>query len=154
VPAPAVEKAPEPEPEPDTGLEFDLSDFKAAEIPASATALDDIGSKIDFDLELDSGTKVADKEVEVPEKAPAPPPAPAPAPIELEMPEPPAASTSLGVEDDESAFATEMATKLDLAEAYQEIGDKDGALELLEEVIRGGSDSQIQRAKDMLSKLK
>jgi len=27
-------------------------------------------------------------------------------------------------------------------------------LELLEEVIRGGSDSQIQRAKDMLSKLK
>ena len=151
-PPPPVEKAPEPEP--DAGLEFDLSDFKAAEMPTSATQLDDIGSKIDFDLELDSGTKTVDKEVAVPEKAPAPPPAPAPAPIELEMPEPPAASTSLGVEDDESAFATEMATKLDLAEAYQEIGDKDGALELLEEVIRGGSDSQIERAKDMLSKLK
>src|SRR5450830_1039891 len=149
-PPPPVEKVPEPES--DAGLEFDLSDFKAAEMPASAAQLDDIGSKIDFDLELDSGAKAVDKEVSVPEKALAPPPAPAP--IELEMPEPPAASTSLGAEDDESAFATEMATKLDLAEAYQEIGDKDGALELLEEVIRGGSDSQIERAKDMLSKLK
>ena len=33
----------------------------------------------------------------------------------------------------------EMETKLDLAIAYQEIGDKEGARELLEEVIRGGN---------------
>src|SRR5690606_24289176 len=32
----------------------------------------------------------------------------------------------------------EMATKLDLASAYEEIGDKEGARELLEEVVRGG----------------
>jgi pilus assembly protein FimV len=67
------------------------------------------------------------------------------------MPDP--ASEATGMEDDESAFAAEMSTKLDLAEAYQEIGDKEGALELLEEVIRGGNDSQIERAKDMMSKL-
>jgi pilus assembly protein FimV len=57
------------------------------------------------------------------------------------------------LEDEESAFAAEMSTKLDLAAAYQEIGDREGARELLDEVIRGGSASQIERAKDMLSKL-
>ena len=45
-----------------------------------------------------------------------------------------------------SALHMEMETKLDLAIAYQEIGDKEGARELLEEVIRGGSDEQVSRA--------
>ena len=45
-----------------------------------------------------------------------------------------------------SAMHMEMETKLDLAIAYQEIGDKEGARELLEEVIRGGSDEQVGRA--------
>ncbi|WP_296948273.1 FimV/HubP family polar landmark protein [uncultured Massilia sp.] len=45
-----------------------------------------------------------------------------------------------------SAAHMEMETKLDLAIAYQEIGDKEGARELLEEVIRGGSDEQVSRA--------
>ena len=36
----------------------------------------------------------------------------------------------------------EMETKLDLAIAYQEIGDKEGARELLDEVIRGGNASR------------
>ncbi len=45
-----------------------------------------------------------------------------------------------------SAAHMEMETKLDLAIAYQEIGDKEGARELLEEVIRGGSDEQVGRA--------
>jgi pilus assembly protein FimV len=45
-----------------------------------------------------------------------------------------------------SAMHMEMETKLDLAIAYQEIGDKEGARELLDEVIRGGSDEQVGRA--------
>ena len=40
----------------------------------------------------------------------------------------------------------EMETKLDLAMAYQEIGDKEGARELLEEVIKGGNVEQASRA--------
>ena len=40
----------------------------------------------------------------------------------------------------------EMATKLDLAAAYRDIGDKDGARELLDEVIKGGSNVQVQKA--------
>lgn len=48
---------------------------------------------------------------------------------------------------------SEMATKLDLAIAYQEIGDKDGARELLDEVIKGGTSEQSEKAKSMLVRL-
>ena len=47
----------------------------------------------------------------------------------------------------------EMASKLDLASAYVEIGDKEGARELLEEVLQGGDASQQQRARDLLADL-
>ena len=47
----------------------------------------------------------------------------------------------------------EMASKLDLASAYGEIGDKEGARELLQEVLRGGDPSQQQKAKDMLARI-
>ena len=43
----------------------------------------------------------------------------------------------------------EMETKLDLAIAYQEIGDKEGARELLDEVINGGSSEQVSKASAM-----
>jgi pilus assembly protein FimV len=79
--------------------------------------------------------------------------APSRSPIDLDLPEPAEAPVPDALEDEESAFAAEMSTKLDLAAAYQEIGDREGARELLDEVIRGGSASQIERAKDMLSKL-
>jgi pilus assembly protein FimV len=49
--------------------------------------------------------------------------------------------------------SAEMATKLDLAVAYQEIGDKEGARELLEEVIRGGAPEQAEKARALLDKL-
>ncbi|PFH12622.1 pilus assembly protein FimV [Collimonas sp. PA-H2] len=47
----------------------------------------------------------------------------------------------------------EMATKLDLAVAYKEIGDKEGARELLEEVLKGGSAEQVDAAKLLIAKL-
>lgn len=47
----------------------------------------------------------------------------------------------------------EMSTKLDLAVAYQEIGDKEGARELLEEVLLDGSAAQIEKAKTLLAEL-
>jgi pilus assembly protein FimV len=52
-----------------------------------------------------------------------------------------------------SAANPEMATKLDLAVAYKEIGDKEGARELLEEVLKGGSAEQVDAAKSLLTKL-
>lgn len=47
----------------------------------------------------------------------------------------------------------EVATKLELALAYEEMGDKEGARELLEEVAKEGSDSQQQRARELLDRL-
>ena len=47
----------------------------------------------------------------------------------------------------------EMATKLDLASAYEEIGDRDGARELLEEVVRGGDGDQKRQAQAMLASI-
>ncbi|MDQ1923658.1 FimV/HubP family polar landmark protein [Massilia pseudoviolaceinigra] len=52
-----------------------------------------------------------------------------------------------------TAVQMEMETKLDLAIAYQEIGDKEGARELLDEVIKGGSASQVAKANEMRIKL-
>jgi pilus assembly protein FimV len=47
----------------------------------------------------------------------------------------------------------EVATKLDLAKAYQEMGDKDGARELLNEVVKEGDAAQKSQAEQMLSGL-
>lgn len=55
--------------------------------------------------------------------------------------------------DDEQSYNAEMATKLDLAVAYHEIGDKEGARELLGEVVKGGTADQIEKAKVMLAQL-
>lgn len=58
------------------------------------------------------------------------------------------------VDDIEEVFmlsdADETATKLELAYAYQKMGDADGAKEILQEVIREGSDEQIAEATKLL----
>ncbi|SDL88318.1 pilus assembly protein FimV [Janthinobacterium sp. OK676] len=58
-------------------------------------------------------------------------------------------TASVGVDDPLSAIHMEMDTKLDLAIAYQEIGDKEGARELIDEVIKGGSEEQVAKANTM-----
>jgi pilus assembly protein FimV len=60
--------------------------------------------------------------------------------------------------DDEPEFdflsgTDEAATKLDLARAYIEMGDADGARDILDEVVAEGDDGQKTEAKDMLSRL-
>jgi pilus assembly protein FimV len=47
----------------------------------------------------------------------------------------------------------EIATKLELAKAYEEMGDVEGARELLEEVLSDGANVQKEQAKTMLSRL-
>ncbi len=47
----------------------------------------------------------------------------------------------------------EVATKLELARAYEEMGDKDGARELVEEVLREGSGRQQDEARQILARL-
>jgi pilus assembly protein FimV len=47
----------------------------------------------------------------------------------------------------------DAATKLDLAKAYQEMGDVDGAREILQEVLHEGDDQQKSEAQTLLAKL-
>ena len=61
--------------------------------------------------------------------------------------------SSVDLSHTDNAKWQEMATKLDLASAYEEIGDKEGAKELLNEVIKDGDSGQQQKARLMLSKI-
>lgn len=47
----------------------------------------------------------------------------------------------------------DAATKLDLAKAYQEMGDVEGAREILQEVLHEGDDQQKAEAKSLLAKI-
>jgi len=47
----------------------------------------------------------------------------------------------------------EVATKLDLAKAYQEMGDADGAREILQEVVRDGDEQQRTTAQTLIDQL-
>jgi len=99
---------------------------------------------MDFDLNLDLGGGKTD--------APAAPAA-ADAPLDLG-----GLSLDLGTPGGGGAGGAdpkwqEVATKLDLAKAYQEMGDKDGARELLNEVVKEGDSAQQSQAQQMLAGL-
>lgn len=62
---------------------------------------------------------------------------------------------SEALDDDFDFFADtdETTTKLDLARAYIDMGDAEGARDILDEVMSEGSDTQQQEAREMLAKL-
>ncbi len=55
--------------------------------------------------------------------------------------------------DIEISANEEVATKLDLAKAYEEMGDFEGASELLQEVLKEGDAAQKERAQAILAKI-
>jgi pilus assembly protein FimV len=59
----------------------------------------------------------------------------------------------LVMEEPPQTAAEEAETKLELARAYEEMGDKEGARELLHEVVREGTAEQQSQASDMLARL-
>ncbi|WP_192982142.1 FimV family protein [Pseudomonas sp. EggHat1] len=69
----------------------------------------------------------------------------------------PASSLSSDLDgDDDFDFLSgtdETATKLDLARAYIDMGDTEGARDILDEVIAEGSDAQQQEAREMIAKM-
>lgn len=59
-------------------------------------------------------------------------------------------------EDDEFDFlagSDEASTKLDLARAYIDMDDRDGARDILEEVVQEGNDEQKEKAKELLQQI-
>ena len=118
---------------------LELSGMSMAPPPSPS----DAGMSVDFDFDLGSSAP-----------APAAAPAAAPAPadnsvdfdfgsISLDLPAAAGAAPAAPTDD--------VATKLDLAKAYQEMGDKDGAKELLKEVVAEGSAAQKAEAQKLLA---
>lgn len=63
---------------------------------------------------------------------------------------------SLASDDEDLVIAAEangMSTKLDLARAYLDMGDEDGARQILEEVVAEGSDDQKAEANELLERI-
>ena len=61
--------------------------------------------------------------------------------------------TELAAPDFELNANEEVATKLDLAKAYEEMGDLEGARELLQEVVKEGDTGQREKAQALLAKI-
>ena len=138
-PAPPPAAAAEAPAEEGMSIDFDLGTPGAAAEPAPEPAKDG-GLTMDFDL----GAPV--------EAGPAQEKAPALdlSSISLDLDVSPGGASGGAVPD---AHWQEVATKLDLAKAYEEMGDKDGARELLNEVAAEGDAAQQQQAKTMLAAL-
>ncbi|MGH8687691.1 MAG: FimV/HubP family polar landmark protein, partial [Burkholderiales bacterium] len=125
------------------GMSFELPGASAAGAEPSAPAGSASGG-LDFDLNLGGGDA----------KEPA---AAAPAldlsAISLDLGTPGDAHAGGGGNGNGDPKWQEVATKLDLAKAYEEMGDKDGARELLNEVIREGDAAQQGQAQQLLTRL-
>ena len=126
----------------DDGEKTTLLSPSKAPAAAAAKADPDATVAMDFDLNIDLGGAKTE------------PAKPADAPLDLGD-----LSLDLGAPGGDSGAGSgdpkwqEVATKLDLAKAYQEMGDKDGARELLNEVVKEGDAAQRGQAKQMLSSL-
>ncbi len=122
---------------------LDLSD---ADYDSNVVGLEDSESLDDLDLEsLEKELELlsGDLEEEIDEQPDA---------DELNL------SDELAVKEEEEAVldldsTDEITTKLDLARAYVDMGDEDGAKSILEEVVIEGSDEQKQQAQELLGTL-
>jgi pilus assembly protein FimV len=130
----------------DLGGDAPAAAAPAAEAPKSAPAAEPSGG-LDFDINLDLGGGGDRKAEPAAEKSA---PAMDLSAISLDLGSAPAAAPSGGGSDPKWQ---EVATKLDLAKAYEEMGDKDGARELLNEVMKDGDAAQKGTAQQLLAKL-
>ena len=126
----------------DLPADFDLSMNDEAEAPAQPRA-DNFAAQLDeVTAELDQLSESLDRPL-----------------ADDSVAEPVTAAASgleLGESDDDFDFLSgtdETATKLDLARAYIDMGDTEGARDILDEVIAEGSDGQQQEARELISKL-
>jgi len=124
-------------------LHFDL-DLGAPATPSAAAANEVVdlertiagGNAVDFDFNIGAPTA---------QPAPQAEPGVDLGAISLDLGQPAAAP--------EGTAGDDIATKLELAKAYEEMGDKEGARELLGEVVKEGNAEQQAKAQSMLSKL-
>ncbi|MDX2217843.1 MAG: FimV/HubP family polar landmark protein [Burkholderiales bacterium] len=135
-----------------SGLDFDLDLDKTVAAPsapaAAAPAAADAG--FDFDLSslsLDSGSDKTTPVASTPENEKTA--AFNLGDISLDLD----AGPATGADAAPAGSGDASSTKLELARAYVEIGDKDGAKEILQEVMREGTAAQKQEAQALMSSL-
>jgi len=124
-------------------------EFPSAAAPQAPAAAPADANSIDFDFDLgtpETPAPLPEMSIEVPAAATA-----AAAPLDL-------GSISLELETPAGAEPAapdnpEVATKLELAAAYEEMGDKDGARELFKEALAEGSPAQQKAARAKLDSL-
>ncbi|MDR2239299.1 MAG: hypothetical protein LBE33_02545 [Zoogloeaceae bacterium] len=121
-----------------------VSAFPPSAKPAAKPAASD-DDALDFDFHINPPSAPAPAPASAPTSALAAPKAPEPVfdfgPITLELDEPTPVSDG------------DVITKLELAEAYEKMGDKESARELLAEVVKEGNAEQRDNAQRMLDKL-
>lgn len=119
--------------------DFDLSLAEEAPAEVSADSFADHLNEVTAELEQLAGNI---------EQADAPADVDAPL-LEIESAE------SLSDDDDFDFLSgtDESATKLDLARAYIDMGDTEGARDILDEVVAEGSETQQQEARDLIARL-
>lgn len=125
-------------------LEIDSSDSGAEKSGLSLVgdlsgsnelSLEDIHNEAEeFDVELDLDEEVEDRDNTV---------------VAFES----ASNSDDDLSDDIFADVDEIGTKLDLAKAYVDMGDSDGARSILDEVLEEGDDSQKQQAEQLLQQM-
>lgn len=161
------------------GMEDDLRDLPPFEQPASLGAdkpglEDDIELPADFDLSLADemetdqaseafASEIDDVNAELDRLSQSLEQPPIAKPFDTGLEKPVEAAPRFTEDDallaeDEPEFdflsgTDEAATKLDLARAYIEMGDADGARDILDEVVAEGDAGQKTEARDMLSRL-
>jgi pilus assembly protein FimV len=130
----------------DNSLDFDLGSFETEESTDSEFTADagedelvtaeDADNSLDFDLSVDD-TPAAGLETED-----------AASGVEI-------TNEDMESELDESLFADvdEVGTKLDLAKAYIDMGDSDGAKSILDEVLQEGDDTQKNEAEGLMAQM-
>ncbi len=132
-----------------SGLDFDIdlnSLTSSAPVAAAATAQEPASGGLDFDMSELSLDATGEPRMESSSSAP-----------ELDLS---GISLDLGTETAPVISPTgkddhwyDVQTKFDLAKAYQEMGDKDGAREILKEVLQEGDAEQKTAAQSVLSSL-
>lgn len=140
-----------------SGLEGEMKDVPAVEPPTlTPAALEDFDLPEDFDLSLADepeseakpdafASELNDVNAELDRLSQS-----------LEHPTFTAQDAALGDDEPEFDFLSgtdEVATKLDLAQAYIDMGDADGARDILSEVLTEGDEGQRGEAKEMLGRL-
>lgn len=136
------------EPE-ESGLDFDLGGLDldapvaASETPAPGPASAAREDDTRIDMETPAALREDDTEVEL--NAGAGAKAPEAMDFDIEAGD----AAGLDIPDD----LDEVGTKLDLARAYIEMGDPDGARSILDEVVDEGSDGQKQEAQALISQI-